>query len=109
MTAPDRCFCEGLYADWSESKTVIDLHRLDVESEYRWQGRATRFMRSLCAYADYKGLPIELEVGSGTDDENIIEDLPAWYSTFGFEWQDGYMRREPEKTDDNNIEQKCLD
>jgi len=73
----------------------IELYRIDVESEYRWRGVATRFMKYLCAFADQNNFAIELEVGSGTDDENIIHDLPLWYWGFGFRWAGGWMRREP--------------
>jgi GNAT superfamily N-acetyltransferase len=72
---------------------TIEINRLDVDSEYRWNGTASRFLDRLTHVADSHGLPIELEVGSGTDDENIVNDLPRFYAKWGFEFQDGYMRR----------------
>ena len=87
---------DGLSYDLGFCKNgIAELHRLDVEREYRWQGVATRFMKKLASIADECGVTLELEVGSGTDDEDIIHDLPGFYSRFGFEWQDGFMRREP--------------
>ena len=89
---------EGLWFDVGADSNGIELFRLDVESEFRWKGVATRFMQKLAELADKYQLPIELEVGSGTDDTNIIEDLPRFYNRFGFEWKNGYMRRECQKT-----------
>jgi GNAT superfamily N-acetyltransferase len=86
----------GLSYDVTASDNgAIQLNRLDVESEFRWKGAASRFMNRLTDVADKKSVAIELEVGSGTDDENIIDDLPRFYSKWGFAWADGYMRREP--------------
>ena len=52
-------------------------------------------MDLLTRTADSHNLPVELEVGSGTDDENIIDDLPRFYAKWGFNFLDGYMRRNP--------------
>jgi len=87
---------EGLSFDVGFHSDLIELYRLDVKSEFRWQGRATRFLKELTAIADRNNLPIELEVGSGTDEIDIVEDLPAFYNKFGFEWVDTYMRRIPQ-------------
>jgi GNAT superfamily N-acetyltransferase len=77
----------------SSTSMPIYLNRLDVEPEFRFKGLATKFLQNLIEVADKHGLEIELEVGSGTDEEDTIDDLPAFYMKFGFKWEEGFMRR----------------
>lgn len=85
---------EGLQIDITARRGVATLNNLYVQPESRGLGVATRFMQRLTELADEHGMPVELEVGSGADDEDG-PDLPAFYAQWGFAWRDGFMRREP--------------
>jgi len=80
----------GMNAD----KDALELHTITVETGMREKGIGGRALRRLTEIADKHGLAVEVEPGGG--EESAPMDIVAWYSRHGFEWQDGFMRREPD-------------
>ena len=74
------------------SKDALNVASLFIKKEARWKGLGTKVMKALCKVADSYDLPVELEVGGKDSNASF---LVPWYEGYGFTWQGGYMRREP--------------
>jgi GNAT superfamily N-acetyltransferase len=92
---------EGLSYDIYAKKGIVKIDAIDVAPAFRFRGIASRLLDRVIVLADQSGLPIELEVGSDTEENqkneeiSSINDLPSFYAKWGFVWREGYMRREP--------------
>lgn len=87
---------DSLQVDLMGRKGALSLERIDVDEDQRGQGFGARAIRLLTKLADKYGVPMELEVGSDEAEIGLVD----WYGRHGFEWDDGYMRREPEERND---------
>jgi len=81
---------------------VVEISHIAVNQVQRGGGIGNRLLQFLTALADYHGVVLLAGPATDADGEEGLDTagLADWYGRWGFEWDRGIMRREPEGADD---------